>query len=583
MKTLKKSLALALVLILALGMAVAVSAAEDGSGFDSLPAGTYTYVNEAPVSEAGSGTGQVQFRWTDNTLTWAYDGKTGSTVLTGDELEFFRGLYISDRPLYDWLASDARNTEGYEGNVANYFRMTFTEDGKLSWMRVDSGITNVIAILSADITAGLLTVEGAVRGQPNLLQSSITLMGSTNGLYLTDRGNAILNELSIGHDATGLGLKADKTGGDTFIAGTVKVDGRVDWFGRYANLQPIQESAAAVIETNGQDMYFRGCSVGRMGRNLSFVSNGGDIIIGDEVTTDYGRNDPLPDPSQGALNLSTSGRIDAGTGDVVIGTNSEKIVTIDKVGDISGANVTIKPTRAGTPSALVQSVGDITATGSIDIELGSVNTGNAMTAVVGSLTAGGDITIVAGEVNGILGDMTAGGAVDLKIGSAYGAGEVTGASVSKDIGEPPVGNEIIAAPIASTVLVDGKAVAFDAYNVEENNYFRLRDVAYALTGSNKEFDVNWYGTVGTIATLTSTRGYAPVGGELAAGSGGEGAAIPTQISVYLDGKPVSVAAYSVNGEIYFKLRDLGAALDFGVSWDGAANAVIIDTGAGYTA
>jgi len=32
---------------------------------------------------------------------------------------------------------------------------------------------------------------------------------------------------------------------------------------------------------------------------------------------------------------------------------------------------------------------------------------------------------------------------------------------------------------------------------------------------------------------------------------------------------------------YFKLRDLGQALDFGVEWDGKNDVIIINTGIGY--
>jgi hypothetical protein len=40
-----------------------------------------------------------------------------------------------------------------------------------------------------------------------------------------------------------------------------------------------------------------------------------------------------------------------------------------------------------------------------------------------------------------------------------------------------------ASPTSSTVLVNGKNVAFDAYNINGNNYFKLRDLAYTLNGT----------------------------------------------------------------------------------------------------
>ena len=56
----------------------------------------------------------------------------------------------------------------------------------------------------------------------------------------------------------------------------------------------------------------------------------------------------------------------------------------------------------------------------------------------------------------------------------------------------------------------------------------------------------------------------------------------TTSALLLDGADLALEAYNINGNNYFKLRDLGSALNFGVDWDGAANTVVIDTAKGYT-
>ena len=48
----------------------------------------------------------------------------------------------------------------------------------------------------------------------------------------------------------------------------------------------------------------------------------------------------------------------------------------------------------------------------------------------------------------------------------------------------------VAKPISSTVTVNGKEISFDAYNINGSNYFRLLDIAYALSGTQKEIGVN---------------------------------------------------------------------------------------------
>ena len=52
--------------------------------------------------------------------------------------------------------------------------------------------------------------------------------------------------------------------------------------------------------------------------------------------------------------------------------------------------------------------------------------------------------------------------------------------------------------------------------------------------------------------------------------------------VTVDGVPVAVEAYVINGSNYFQLRDLGRLLDVGVAWNNATRTVEISTGEGYT-
>ena len=40
-------------------------------------------------------------------------------------------------------------------------------------------------------------------------------------------------------------------------------------------------------------------------------------------------------------------------------------------------------------------------------------------------------------------------------------------------------------PTSSIVLVNGEAVSFQAYNIGDNNYFKLRDIAFVLSGTEK--------------------------------------------------------------------------------------------------
>jgi len=58
-------------------------------------------------------------------------------------------------------------------------------------------------------------------------------------------------------------------------------------------------------------------------------------------------------------------------------------------------------------------------------------------------------------------------------------------------------------------------------------------------------------------------------------------AVPTPHHIFVDGKPVSVEAYTISGNNFFKLRDLLAAVDIGVWYDHNTKNVYIETDKKY--
>lgn len=138
----------------------------------------------------------------------------------------------------------------------------------------------------------------------------------------------------------------------------------------------------------------------------------------------------------------------------------------------------------------------------------------------------------------------------------------------------------VARPTASTVLVDGKDVTFDAYIINGNNYFKLRDLAYAINGTQKQFEVIWDAESNAIR-LTSSAPYTIIGGEMTGKGEGEKTPNPTASTIYLNGRSIELTAYTIGGNNYFKLRDVGQTFDFGVIWDAENETVIIDTAKGY--
>jgi hypothetical protein len=141
---------------------------------------------------------------------------------------------------------------------------------------------------------------------------------------------------------------------------------------------------------------------------------------------------------------------------------------------------------------------------------------------------------------------------------------------------------VTAVPTPSAVFVDGREMPFDAYFINGNNYFKIRDIAYALSGSAKQFQVTYDERTRQI-DLTLNTAYTPEGDELTqSGQARSAAAYLTNSEVYLNGEKLSLIAYFVNDNNYVKLRDLAAVVDFGVTYNTASRAIVIDTSVGYT-
>ncbi|MBE6681006.1 MAG: hypothetical protein E7600_01800 [Ruminococcaceae bacterium] len=162
----------------------------------------------------------------------------------------------------------------------------------------------------------------------------------------------------------------------------------------------------------------------------------------------------------------------------------------------------------------------------------------------------------------------------------YGYKGSTAETEAKEYNRPFVA--LSATPTNAKVLINGKEVAFTAYNIGGNNYFKLRDVAMALNGSEKNFNVGWDSTNNAIS-LTSNQSYTSVGGELIVDANATSTEpIVTNSRVYKDSEPVSFIAFNIGGNNYFKLRDIGKAFDFGIGWDNETKTITIDTSIGYT-
>jgi len=118
------------------------------------------------------------------------------------------------------------------------------------------------------------------------------------------------------------------------------------------------------------------------------------------------------------------------------------------------------------------------------------------------------------------------------------------------------------------VTFNGKEVEIDFYNIDDLNYFQLRDIAYLLGDVTVSFDEE----ARTISCTTDGE----YEGEL--GTVGEdlsASCVASEWALYVDGMRVPCYIYNIGGYNYMQLRDLADALGFTADWDAATSTVSI--------
>ncbi len=147
-----------------------------------------------------------------------------------------------------------------------------------------------------------------------------------------------------------------------------------------------------------------------------------------------------------------------------------------------------------------------------------------------------------------------------------------------------------AVPNSSKVYVDGKEVKFEAYNINGSNYFKLRDIAYAMNGTKKQFDVTWNPDISVfsmtpgnsyvgVVQILPNKAYTTVGGELSTGNGKSKPCSKTNAPVFVDETSVRMACYNIDGNNFVKLRDIGKLFNFYVGWEN--NSIVINSNSAY--
>lgn len=153
---------------------------------------------------------------------------------------------------------------------------------------------------------------------------------------------------------------------------------------------------------------------------------------------------------------------------------------------------------------------------------------------------------------------------------------ISASTLSQNVSESVMAASLTAYPATMTVLLDGTQVKPVGYNINGNNYYKLRDIALILNDSTAQFSVAWDKSTRSM-DLTPGSSYETVGGELGAIPTETATAQTSNETVLINGSKASLTAYNVDGYNYFKLVDLGDALGFDVGYESSSRTVVITT------
>ncbi|GAA0133208.1 hypothetical protein YSY43_00480 [Paenibacillus sp. YSY-4.3] len=131
---------------------------------------------------------------------------------------------------------------------------------------------------------------------------------------------------------------------------------------------------------------------------------------------------------------------------------------------------------------------------------------------------------------------------------------------------------------ASKVVIDGEVVHSSGFNIQNYNYFRLRDLASHLSGTDSQFDITWNNSQNVIELTTGKAYSADESFRTPYFSSGKlYVANLSTAKIMIDGQLHSIQAYNIEDNTYFQLRDLAKVLKFDVSFDSGTNSIVVDS------
>lgn len=148
----------------------------------------------------------------------------------------------------------------------------------------------------------------------------------------------------------------------------------------------------------------------------------------------------------------------------------------------------------------------------------------------------------------------------LMIGIPYALAADSNASVS-------------AKPVVYTISINEQDYETQVYTINGSEYFRLRDIAFIMIGTTRQFQVEWNETEQSVQIIQGPY-YREIGGELSL-SDAEKTAVPTTSTIYSSGNKTDLAGYYVDGSTYLTITDIASDIGFSADVDTDTHTVYI--------
>lgn len=117
----------------------------------------------------------------------------------------------------------------------------------------------------------------------------------------------------------------------------------------------------------------------------------------------------------------------------------------------------------------------------------------------------------------------------------------------------------------------------EKYNIDGKNYFKLRDLAALLGGTEARFAVGYDAASNTVS-ITRGGEYEYIGTELVFVKDNSKTAVTSAQTITVDGKTISgLTVYNIGGSNFFQLRELGDLLGFAVDYDDATRTMLVES------